>query len=84
MAAGLPVIVSDFPLWREIVMSAGCGFVVNPFEIESITEKMQYLFENHEAAEEMGRRGQQAAAAYYNWQTESDSLIHFYKRFAHG
>jgi len=36
MAAGLPVIASDFPLWRQIVGGAKCGLLVDLLSAEEI------------------------------------------------
>ena len=31
MAAGLPVIASNFPLWESIINKYNCGICVNPY-----------------------------------------------------
>ena len=37
MAAGLPVICSDFELWKEIIEKNNCGICVNPNNIVEIS-----------------------------------------------
>jgi hypothetical protein len=80
MAAGLPVIASDFPLWREIVDGAGCGLLVNPNNSRSIADAMQWILEHPEEAEAMGRRGREAVEGRYNWTPEADKLVSLYRR----
>jgi len=80
MAAGLPVIASDFPLWREFVEGAGCGLLVDPQDPQAIAGAMQWLLDNPEEAAAMGRRGRAAVEERYNWEAESGKLIPLYRR----
>lgn len=78
MAAGIPVISSDFPLWREIVEGAKCGFLVDPENTQAITEAMQWILDNEDEAEAMGARGRAAVEDIYSWEIEEKALIDFY------
>lgn len=80
MAAGIPVIASDFPLWRRIIDGAGCGLLVDPQDSGAIARAIQYLLTHEAEAETMGRRGRQAACELYNWSTEEHTLLQFYSK----
>ncbi len=79
MAAGLPVISSDFPVWREIVESADCGLLVDPLDLDAIVAAMQWILDNPDEAEAMGRRGRRAVEDHYNWEPEGAALVAFYR-----
>jgi len=79
MSAGLPVIASDFPLWRKIVEAANCGLLVDPRDPAAIARAIDWLLEHPTQAQEMGRRGQQAVAARYNWDHEVQALLKMYR-----
>lgn len=80
MAAGVPVVASDFPLWREIVEGSACGLVVDPLNIEAIVNAVQYLIGHPEEAGKMGQNGRRAVEETYNWETESRKLLDLYER----
>lgn len=80
MAAGLPVIASDFPLWRDIIEDANCGIMVEPFNTNALATSIQWLIEHPEEAEEMGKRGQKAVISKYNWGKEAEKLLELYKK----
>jgi glycosyltransferase involved in cell wall biosynthesis len=82
MAAGLPVIASDFPLWRQIVEGAGCGLVVDPLDVDAIARAIEFLLSNPREAEAMGRRGRHAVETRYNWEAEERALIAVYQELA--
>jgi glycosyltransferase involved in cell wall biosynthesis len=82
MAAGLPVVASDFPLWRAIIADAGCGILVDPQDTSAIAEAISYLLTHHAAAEAVGKRGRAAVETNYNWSMEEKTLIAFYASLA--
>lgn len=78
MSAGIPVIASDFELWRTIIEDAKCGLCVDPLNPVSISEAIDYLVSQPEEAREMGLNGQRAVLSQYNWAQEEKKLLVFY------
>ncbi|QQS16466.1 MAG: glycosyltransferase family 4 protein [Neisseriales bacterium] len=78
MAVGLPVIVSDFPLWRSIVEQAQCGLLVDPSDAQAIAQAIRQLLDNPKMAKAMGDAGRQAVLKQYNWEMESHKLFALY------
>lgn len=78
MSAGIPVIASDFPLWREIISINDCGLLVDPLNPGAIAEAIDYLITHPEDAERMGMNGRRAVENLYNWTYEGRKLSVFY------
>lgn len=84
MSAGIPVIASDFPLWRDIVEGSRCGVCVDPLAPEQIARAIDDLLSDPQKAQQMGRNGRQAVMERYNWAVEERKLQAYYKRLAGG
>jgi glycosyltransferase involved in cell wall biosynthesis len=78
MSAGLPVIASNFPLWKTIVEGNNCGICVDPKDPSQIAEAMIYLRDNPQVAKAMGENGRKAVLEKYNWKNEEKKLIDLY------
>jgi len=82
MLAGLPVIASNFPLWKEIIDSSNCGLTIDPKNPSEIANAIQYLLENDEIAQQMGKNGRKAILEKYNWEAEGLKLIEIYNKLS--
>lgn len=80
MSAGLPVVASHFPHWREVIERSRCGLVVDPQDPPQIADAITWLLDHPSEAEAMGRRGQEAVRSTYNWDTQAEKLVNFYER----
>jgi len=80
MAAGLPVVASSFPLWKEIVEGTRCGLVVDPLDPHAAANAIRWLLAHPEEAEAMGARGRQAVHDRFNWRREEATLLDCYAR----
>lgn len=80
MAAGLPVVASNFPLWKEIIEGNKCGLTTNPKKPQEIAKAIDYLIEHREEVKKMGENGRKAVFEKYNWEQESKKLIKIYSQ----
>ncbi len=79
MAAALPVVSSNFPLWMEILLAHRCGVGIDPADPAAIARGVLDLLADPARAE-MGRRGRAAVLEQYHWQREADVLLALYER----
>lgn len=80
MSAGIPVIGSNFPLWREIIEAYDCGICVNPLDPDEIANAIQWIVDHPAEAERMGNNGRKMILETFNWQRESVKLDQLYKQ----
>lgn len=78
MATSLPVIASNFPLWKEIVEGNKCGICVDPLDLEDIADTIKYFLKHPEERKKMGNNGRCAVLQKYNWEKESEKIINLY------
>jgi glycosyltransferase involved in cell wall biosynthesis len=79
MCAGIPIVASNFPVWREIIENAKCGLLVDPRKPNQIAEALEYLLTHPQEAEEMGRSGRAHAEKLFSWKSEERTLIDLYR-----
>lgn len=80
MMAGIPVICTNFDLWREIVEEYHCGICVEPDNVRQVGDAIRYLLEHPDEARQMGENGRRAVKERFNWGTEERKLLAFYQK----
>ncbi len=78
MALGLPVVCSDFPVYRQVAGETGAAILVDPTKPEQIADAIESLINNPSVARQMGEAGKEAVRSRFNWQTESKKLLDLY------
>ncbi|WP_372997154.1 glycosyltransferase [Marinobacter sp.] len=79
MAVGLPIVASNFPVWKTLIEDQGVGICVNPDDNEAIEKALDWLRDHPEEAAEMGRRGKRLAREKYSWDSQAENLIGLYQ-----
>jgi glycosyltransferase involved in cell wall biosynthesis len=73
------VIGSDFPMIKNIVGKANCGFTVKPEQPADIAKTMDYVSTHRDEIVKMGDSGYQDAMKNYNWLVLEKRLVEAYK-----
>lgn len=79
MSAGILVIASNFPLWKEIIEDNNCGICVDPLNVNEIANAINWIIDNPEQAKQMGENGRKAVEEKYNWEHEEIKLLRIYE-----
>ena len=79
LSAGVPIIASAFPVWKNLVERLGCGIAVDPMDADAVAEAIAFMLANPDEAEAMGKRGQEAVLSDYNWSHDAAKLVALYR-----
>lgn len=78
MLRRVPVIFSDFDLWKEINDKYHFGISVKQGSVDDMKKAILYILDHPEEAKEMGRRGREAVMKDFNWESQLTGLCALY------
>lgn len=78
MSAGLPVVASNFPLWKLIFEDSHTGWQVDPLDSNAIARSIEKILSDPGLSAEMGKRGRQMVVSRYQWRYEEKKLLSLY------
>ncbi|MBR5485847.1 MAG: glycosyltransferase [Oscillospiraceae bacterium] len=76
LAAGVPVICSDFPLWRQLLGDA--AIFVDPNNPAEVLDAMCDLLKNEQKGEELSKKGIELAEKHFVFENEQHRLLNIY------
>jgi glycosyltransferase involved in cell wall biosynthesis len=82
MAAGLPVVASDFADVRDVVEGSHAGLVVDPTDVPAVTNALGRLLADPALARRMGEAGRRAVRERFNWDRAARELLRGYEAIA--
>jgi glycosyltransferase involved in cell wall biosynthesis len=78
MAAGIPVVASNFASWRSLVGDCDSVVFIDPRDEDALTRAVSALLDNPERARQLGQRGREFVHQRFDWEQEFQTLFQFY------
>lgn len=78
MYLNIPVISSDCPPLKRILIETDAGFVYKDDSPEDLTSLIEKLYSNRQLLAENGSNGKKAVLARYNWNYDKERLVKAY------
>lgn len=82
MAMGKPIIATPVGGIPEAIEDGKNGILVEP-DVDKIAEKIEYLLENKQIAEELGRNAKKAVEDEFTWEKSAKKFIEIYSNSSH-
>lgn len=83
MAAGVPVVATDIPGYREVIRPDTNGLLVPPGDWEALADALERLLGDEELAARLSDAGRERASAY-SWEAVLPKIEAIYRRVAAG
>jgi glycosyltransferase involved in cell wall biosynthesis len=77
ISAGLPILCSDLPSFKDEIVDNGIGYSVNPFSVDSIKKGIEAIKKNDHKV--MREKAFELAEKRFNWANEEVKLLNLYK-----
>ena len=79
MAAGLPIICSNFDFWNELIFKKyKCAIQVDPLSSRKIADAIELLIYGNIDSKKMIDEGTRAVKETFNWKVEEKKLYDVY------
>jgi glycosyltransferase involved in cell wall biosynthesis len=78
MAAGIPVIASNFPVYKAIVEGSNCGICVDPLDVDAIADAVKLIRSDRVLADRFRSNGRKAVTKKYSWESQASKLLDCY------
>ncbi|MBN2513662.1 MAG: glycosyltransferase [Sedimentisphaerales bacterium] len=75
----VPVLASDFDVWRKYVTGEDAGRMVDPCDRTAVFEACRAMLEDTSMLKRMGENGNRAIRKKYNWDNEFQVLLRCYE-----
>lgn len=82
MNASIPVIATNAGGTPEVIINGEHGFLVEPFNVQQIAEKIEFLIDNINLSKEMGKKAKQRIETVFSNEKMTDEYISLYKSIA--
>ena len=79
MSQGIPVIASNFPLWKNILEKYKFGVITDPMSPKGIAAEINKMFEQEGKMRKMGQAGRTAIELALNWDTQFEKAHVIYE-----
>lgn len=80
-AAGTPVVGTCFGGTPEAVADGETGFIVNPYNVEALAERISRLLLDDDLRLRMGEQARRRVRQRYDWLRQAEKLVEIYRRF---
>jgi glycosyltransferase involved in cell wall biosynthesis len=78
MAAGLPMVMSDFPYWRATF--GECALFADPDDTNAVARCLDELAGSRDLCRRLGKAGRHLVETEYSWEQEQDKLVQLYRK----
>lgn len=80
LAISLPVITSDFDIYKNIFEKNNCGWCIDSTKPEVLADCLKEVFTNAKKVEEFTKNGYRYVHAHFSWEKDKERLIRFYSK----
>lgn len=80
MVAGAPAVTTVFGGAKEAVLDGETGFVVNPYNIDALADRLTRLLTDEALRQQMAAAGRQRALDHFTLEHQTDRMLEIYRR----
>lgn len=80
MSAGIPVICSNFQLWKSVIEDGECGLCVDPASPEELAAAINILAKDEVRRTRYSQNGRGLIEKSFTWEREGEKLLELYEK----